>query len=84
MDTEKIQKLTHSLESIKSAHFYQPNWAFIGFETGFKSVAKRDVIRTSPLDNYHSELTKELNDAIKPVIEKYVKIYEDEIRKNII
>ena len=81
MDTKKIQEITRSLESIKSAHFYNPNWAFVGFQTGFTMCTRQDAIRTSPLNDNHSALTKELNEAIKPILEKYAKIFEDELRK---
>ena len=81
MDTKKIQEIIRSLESIKAAKFSNTDWAFIRFRTGFTIFAKGDVIRTPPLNEYHSALTKELNEAIKPVIEKYVKIYEDELRR---
>jgi hypothetical protein len=81
MNTKKIIEITRSLESIKSAEFYRPDWSFIGFQTGFTMCTRQDVIRTSPLDNNHSALCKELNEAIKPILEKYAKIYEDELRK---
>ena len=81
MDIKKIQEITHSLESIKSAKFYNPNWAFVGFQTGFTMCTRQDVIRTSPLNDNHSALTQELNEAIKPILEKYTKLYEEELRK---
>lgn len=81
MDTNKIKEISDSLESIKQAGFYNPNWAFIGLRTGFQMCLGKDVIRTSPLNQYHCALTKELNEAITPVIAKYVKIYEEELRK---
>lgn len=81
MDTNKIQEITRSLESIKSAQFYNPNWDFVSFQTGFTMCTRQDVIRTSPLNDNHSALTKDLNEAIKPILEKYVKIFEDELRK---
>lgn len=84
MNTQKIKELTASLESIKSAKFYNPNWAFIGFETGFTMCTRDKVIRTSPLNDFHSEMTKELNDAITPVIEKYAKIFEEAIKNEIL
>ena len=81
MNTKKIKEITQSLESIKSAKFYHPNWAFVSFKTNFKMVTGCDVVRTSPLNDNHSAITDELNEAIKPVLEKYTKIYEEELRK---
>lgn len=84
MNTQKIKELTDSLESIKSAKFYNPNWAFIGLKTGFIMCTRSEVIRTSPLNDLHSEMTKELNDAITPVVEKYAKIFEKAIKNEIL
>ena len=81
MNTKKIRNITDSLETIKHAKFYNPNWAFVGFSTGRNAIFGETVIRTSPLDEYHASITKELNEAIEPVIKKYTKIYEEELRK---
>jgi len=80
MNTEKIKELSESLSSIKNASFYHPNWAFIGFKTDFISVSRQHVIRTSPLNSLHSEMTKDLNEAIAPVLKKYAAFFEEAIR----
>lgn len=84
MNNSRIKELTESLQSIRSAKFMQPNWAFISLDTDFTSVTARKVIRTSPLNQHHSTMTDELNEAIRPVLEKYAKIFEDEIRKEVL
>ena len=81
MDTIRIQDIASSVKSIKNAKFYNPNWAFIGFQTGVKMCTEKDIIRTAPLNDLHKSFTKELNDAIRPVLDKYAKIFEDEISK---
>ena len=81
MDLDKIKQLSESLKSMKTAKFVQPNWAFIGFSTEFTSVFRQQVIRTAPLNEYHKQMVKELNEAIKPILEKYIKIYEKELQR---
>ena len=81
MDTKKIQDIARSLETMKNARFVHPNWAFIGLNTGFRAAVGYDVIRTAPLNEYHCPMTDELNSAIKPVLDKYIKIFSDELAK---
>jgi hypothetical protein len=75
MDTKKITELSYDLASLQTAHFYCPNWAFVGFRTELRSVLKECVIRPQ-YDCYSGgsakELCEELNEAIKPVIERWV------------
>jgi len=81
MNTKQIIEITQCLETIKNAQFYQVNWALIGFQTDAENFLREQVIKTSPLNYNHAVLTKELNEAIKPVLEKYAKIYEKELYK---
>jgi predicted membrane GTPase involved in stress response len=81
MDETRVKELAESLKSIKSAKFDNPNWTFIGFTTEFEAMTRKRVIRTHPLNHLHAEFTRELNEAIKPVLDKYIKIFEDEIIK---
>ena len=81
MDLDKIKILSESLMSMKTAQFMQLNWDFIGFSTEFTAVSRQKVIRTAPLIEYQVQMTKELNEAIKPIFEKYIKIYEKELQK---
>jgi len=84
MNTQRIKELTDSLQSIRTAKFSAPNWAFIDLDTSFMAVTKQKVIRTSPLNNLHSEMIDDLNEAIKPVLEKYAQKFEDAIKKEVL
>lgn len=81
MKIDKARRLLDSLKSIKTAQFYQVNSYFIAFKTDSISLLHTPVIDTYPLYNINVKFTNELNEAIKPVLEKYIKIYEEEIRK---
>jgi len=82
MDTEKIKTITESLESLKGAQFIHANWALIRFSTGCQTVASKDIIRTTPFNvEFQSAICNELNEAIRPVLDKYIKIYEDKLKK---
>lgn len=83
MDVGKTKELLDNIRSLKSAKFYNSNWAFVAFKTELISLARQEVIRTSPLNHHRATLTSELNDAIQPVLEKYIRIFEDELRKNV-
>jgi len=83
MNTEKIINLTESLSSMKSAKFAKPDISCIGFTTDFNTPATGEVISTLPLREYSFTITEELNAAIKPVLNKYIKIYQEEIKKEI-
>ncbi len=85
MDTERIKKLTVDLESLKSVEFYTPNAFFIGFRTSFMSAFRERVIRPSsnPTGNDSILLSNELNEAIKPVIDKWIKKKEIELRREL-
>lgn len=81
MNIYKARDLLNSLKSIKTAQFYQVNSYSIAFKTEFRNTIIDRVIDTYPLYNINEKFTNELNEAIKPVLEKYIKIYEEEIRK---
>ncbi len=81
MNIQRVKELTESLQSIESAKFSHPNWAFIGFDTTFKSVMRQSVIRTSPLNEHHCQMREDLQAAIQPVLDKYANIFKEAIKK---
>ena len=82
MDQKKIKHLSENISSLKSAKFYTPNWAFVGFDSKFKMVGRWPVMRVA--DNTSCEkpnrLSKELNSAIKPILDKWINEMERELR----
>lgn len=82
MDTKRIEDTARSLDSIRSAEFYKPNWAFVGFRTDFTAMTRQKVIRVTPLEKEHqTQMIKELNKAIKPILEKYEKIFKESLKQ---
>lgn len=81
MKIDKAIRLLDSIESIKTARFYEPSKHLIEFKTDSISLLNTPVISTYPIHGITVNFMKELNEAIKPVLEKYIKIYEEEIKK---
>ncbi len=92
MDAKKVQKLSQQIESLKKVRFKMANWSCLRLETGTKHVAFGDVIPAPGITNPSEdgidgrcgeELIKDLNDAIKPVIQERIDQLEKMIAEEI-
>ncbi len=90
MDTERINTIVMALETLKNAKFIENehhsslamNLQCINFITDNSLHTKSSSIKMMPFeDEYLYNLKDELNEAIKPVLKKYEKIYEEELKK---
>lgn len=73
MDTNKIKRLSTCLESLRSTHFLTQN-GLMGLNT---------MIDTYSIQSY-PQLERELNAAIKPILEKYATECEELIKKEVV
>lgn len=85
MSKEKVCNLLTTIESIKSARFYPVNaWGIISFKSDISYTASRNAtaFMNGELSSKEAiEFVKELNDAIKPVLQKYKVIAQGQLAK---
>lgn len=84
---EKISQYNDSLVSLKTAKFKSGNWA--GWVI-FKSDISHKVFRNSCLAATcdmsslgNQEFIDDMNEAIKPVLDKWIKIYEEKLQREV-
>ena len=85
MNSIRVEKLASQIRSLKSAKFEMLNWALVGFTTDFTSMVRNKVISigedASGIET--KQFAKEMNDAIQPVIQKWIKHIEEKMKKEI-
>jgi hypothetical protein len=85
METKKSKDLLTTIEALKSSAFYMVNGhGIIGFKSNVEFVAFKNA--TCFLNNEISspesiQLVKDLNDAIKPVLNKYIQKAKEQLSK---
>ena len=80
MNTSRIKELAGCLETLNSVRFSKNNRNEISFETNYRDIngdhAIKNSLRIIPTDT----ICTELNFAIKPFIDKYIQICEEELK----
>ncbi len=74
-----ITSLINNINSIKNARF-EKNGNLIYFFTDSHVTFKNHIMCIYPIKDYN--LANYLNNSIKPIIDRYIKIYENELEKN--
>jgi len=82
MNTEEIKRLALCLDTLRSAHFSM-KYDRIIFETSYTDYEGKKTIETPSFSNSYKSIFKELNNAIKPVIDKYTEIYVNELKEHL-
>lgn len=82
-----IEELNHSKNSLDTAKFYLSNgWGIISFKSDIAFVANRNAIKFPKTvfgDEGSSNLIKELNEAISPILKKYSDLCKQELKNQI-
>ena len=85
MNSIRVEKLASQIRSLKSAKFEMQNWALVSFTTDFTSMIRNKVISigedASGIET--KQFSKEMNEAIQPVIQKWIKHIEEKMKKEI-
>ena len=85
MNATRVGNLALQIKSLKSAKFEMQNWAFVSFTTDFTSMIRNKVISigedASGIET--KQFAKEMNEAIQPVIQKWIKHIEEKMKKEI-
>jgi len=80
MNTSRIKELALCLEILNSAHFSKNNRNEISFETNYRGINGDRIIINSLCIIPTDTICTELNFAIKPFIDKYIQICEEELK----
>lgn len=82
-----IEELNHSKKSLDTGKFYLSNgWGIIGFKSEVEFINNRNAIKFPKTvfgDEGSSNLIKELNEAITPILKKYSDLCKQEMKNQI-
>lgn len=82
MNATRVGKLANQIKSLKSVKFKQENFEVIRFETDMP-INKLIYIGEDASGIETKQFAKEMNDAIQPVIQKWIKHIEEKMKKEI-
>ena len=82
MNATRVGKLANQIKSLKSVKFKQENFEVIRFETDM-SINKLIYIGEDASGIETKQFAKEMNEAIQPVIQKWIKHIEEKMKKEI-
>jgi len=87
MDTKKIENLSTTIKSLDTARFYQVNGhGIISFKSDINFMISRSAVcyMNNKISSKESlDLIEELNEVIKPVLDKYKKLAEEELKQEV-
>jgi hypothetical protein len=91
MNTERIRDISNLIIDLKSIRFTHTNWQNVVFESesGFGDSKKNKSLSFAVVSHYDggaeivARVCKELEDAIRPVIEKRIKELKEELAAEI-
>jgi hypothetical protein len=87
MNIDKINNLTTTVKALNTARFYTVNgWGIVSFKSDLEFTASKNAtcFMTGGVSTKESiDFVKELNEAIKPVLEKYSLIAEALIKEEV-
>ena len=85
MDEKRVISLSQDIKLLKAIRFYKEGELTTSFHTGRSNNHQESIIILyEAKDGASDEFKDELNAAIKPVLEKWIKKYEDEIKKEVL
>ena len=80
MNATRVGNLASQIKSLKSVKFKQENYEVIRFETDMP-INKLIYIGEDASGIETKQFAKEMNDAIQPVIQKWIKHIEEKMKK---